>query len=271
MRQLLYLWLPLIALLCIAADNVEDALQAGYRAFLNQQYEAAIAKYEQAMTQSPDPGRIACDLGCILAQAGRYTEAAQAFTRSMEDAQGLRRIRAAYGQATALTHIAVRMQGKRAVAVLQRALQSYELVLRECSSLTSEEAGTWPSVKADTEHNRSIATALLTQKQKEPDPPNTEDDPLKNDPLLSQIIDPGGNGGAGRNAVPLTGRNSASSGTESGTSDSAAGRGNLPPLPDDGQAPPISLDEANRRLDQLLQRLRKPAQPTPVKPGTRDW
>lgn len=256
--------------LCTAGDGAEDALQSGYRAYLNKDYDAAIGFYEQAMVRSSDPGRIAGDLGSILAEAGRYQDAVTAFARCLEDAQGLRRAKAAYGQATALTHVSKQLKGRRAIAVLQRALSGYEIALRELSSLSGEETGLQGDLKSSAEHNRDQARALLLEKQKEPEPPNDSQDE-NTDPLLdSRLTDPNAGGGIGRGATPLTSRNNAT-GTETGNSEANAGRGNLPPLPDDDQAPPLSAEEAHRRLDQLLQRLHQPMNPQPAKPGTKDW
>ncbi len=260
-----------ITLLCVAAERKDGALQAGYTAYQRQEYDTAIRSYEQALLASTDPGPIAYDLGAICAAAERYSEAATWYTRSLEDARGVRRAKSAYGLATSLTHFANRQQGRRAVALLQQALQNYELAMREWSSLNSEETSSMPTLKADAEFNRSIAQNLLVQKQKEPEPPeppNNDMPPEATDPALT---DPGTGNGNGSRASPLNGRNNTTNGTESGTNDSTAGRGNLPPLPDDDKAPPLSPEEARRRLDQLMQRLRKPLPQHAAKPGTKDW
>lgn len=269
-RTLAYWCVSLTTVLCVAATTVEDSLQAGYRAYLAQEYDTAIRHYEQAMLSSDDPGRIACELGAILAKADRYQDAAQYFGRSLEDAHGDRRVKAAYGQGTALTKVAEQLQGRRAVAVLQRALSCYEIAIREIETMPTE-VGSGSSLKQDAEHNRAVAQALLARKQQEPDPPDNldESDPL---PLLNpSMSDPGSNPARGNNAVPLNNRQPQGGGTESGKNESSAGKGNLPPLPDDDQTSPISPEEAHRRLNDLLKRLRSPQSPSPNKPGTRDW
>lgn len=266
-----YLWLPLLALLCVAADSFDDAIQAGYRAYLNSDYDTAIKHYQHALSLSDDPGRVSLNLGCIFAKAGRYADAAQAFTRSLEDAVGPRRVHAAVGQATMLTYLAEKQQGKRAVALLLRALPSYEIALRELVVLPPDQATGFPMTKADIEHNRSIAQTLLQRKQQEPDPPDSADDPSVQNPLDKLLADPNKGTGNSRKAVPLKGQSNSGAGTDGTSSDTTAGRGNLPALPDDENAPPLSADEAHRQLDQLLRRLRQPRSSAPIKPGTRDW
>jgi len=270
-RLLVITGLLSITLLCVAAERKDDALQAGYAAYQKQEYDTAIRSYEQALLASTDPGPIAYDLGAICAAAERYSEAATWYTRSLEDASGVRRAKSAYGLATAQTHFASKQQGRRAVTLLQQALQNYELAIREWGSLRSEETSSIPTLKADAEFNRGIAQNLLAQKQKEPEPPeppNSDIPPEATDPTLT---DPGTGNGNGSRGSPLSGRNNSTNGTETGTTDSSAGRGNLPPLPDDDKAPPLSPEEARRRIDQLMQRLRKPLPQHAAKPGTKDW
>ncbi|HQR06809.1 MAG TPA: hypothetical protein PLN21_08310 [Gemmatales bacterium] len=260
-----------LALLCAGAEINHDALRSGYAAYLRAEYDTAIRYYEQAVKSSSDPGPLAGDLGSLFARAERYQEAALWFSRSLEDASGVRRARSAYGLATSLTHQGNKMQGRRAVALLQQALQSYEVALREVATLSPNEIASISTLKADAETNRSIAQALLTQKQKEPEPPQPPEDEAPPSSADVSMNEAGGGTSNGSRAMPLNGRNSSGNGNETGTSDSTAGRGNLPPLPDNDQAPPLSAEEAQRRLDQLMQRLRKPLAPHAGKPGTKDW
>lgn len=270
-RSLPIVGLLCLALLCVAAEEMNDALRSGYTAYLRQEYDTAIRFYEQALKSSTDPGPLACDLGSLFAKAERYQEAGLWFSRSLEDAGGLRRARSAYGLATSLTHQANKLQGRRAVALLQQALQSYELALREVTMLTPEEMASIPALKPDAEYNRSIAQALLALKQKEPEPPEPPENETPPSSTDASMNEAGGSTSNGSRATPLKDRNKSTTGNETGTSDSTAGRGNLPPLPDDDHAPPLSAEEAQRRLDQLMQRLRKPLTPQTGKPGTKDW
>ena len=178
-------------------------------------------------------------------------------------ATGLRRVKAAYGHATALTHAAHGYTGKRAVAILRQAIQSFELTKREALAL--------PEAKVyfeDAEHNLAIAQALMAQKQNEPEPPEdmAEEQPT---PSIPQPLNNTEGNGNNRRGSPLTGKNNPGEGQGGG--ESQAGRGNLPPLPDEETVPPISAAEAQRRLQNLLQRLRRPLTNAPARPGSKDW
>lgn len=255
--------LLLMLFVLVAADQQEASLQAGYRAWLQSDLPKALQQYEQALRHSRDPGYLACELGCLHAQAGNYRDAAEWFRRSLEDATGLRRVKAAYGHATALTHAAHGYTGKRAVAMLKQAMQSFELAKRE--ALAHPEARAYFD---DAEHNLAIARTLMAQKQNEPEPPEdmVEEQPT---PSLPQPLNNNEGNGNSRRGAPLTGNNTPGEGQGGG--DSNAGRGNLPPLPDDEKVPPISATEAQRRLQELLQRLRRPLINPPSRPGSKDW
>jgi tetratricopeptide (TPR) repeat protein len=232
----------------------------GYQAYVQGDYDTALREYEAALARSNDPGRYAVELGAIAAQAGRYSEASQWFNRTLEDAEGDRLLVANYGQATALTHVGAMLQGKRAVGTLERAIAGY----RQALPLIDERDRI---KKEDIEHNLNIAIALLKQKQAEPEPPPEQQEPT-NGPPPSLTNDGNGPGN------PRTGNTQGPRGNanNTGTNDQEnPGRGNLPALPDDEKVPPISPEEAQRRLQDLLRRLRQPLVTTPMKPGTRDW
>lgn len=260
-----------MSLLLVAAEEQPAALQTGYAAYLRGEYDVALRNYERALLQSNEPGRIASELGAIAAEAGRYPEASLWFSRAMEDATGARRAKAAYGQATALIHVAATQPGRRGVAILKQAISLLAIATRETASLSVTEQAAIPSLLEDIQHNQSVAEALLQQKQKEPEPPGKEDD--KQDNPVEQNPASSGSGNNSKNAkqVPMNGKSDDPQGNETGTSDSTAGRGNLPPLPDDEKMPLLSRDEAERRLEQLRQRLKQPLTKQPLKPGSKDW
>jgi hypothetical protein len=260
-RQLFPLFL-IITLL--AAEPHEAPLQAGYRAWLAGETAQAVMQYEQALRVSNDPGAIALELGSLQASSGNYLQAAGWFARCLEDARGLRRLRAAYGHATALTHVGSNLAAKRAVAMLRQAIQSYELVKREAAGVSEAQA-----LLADAEHNLAIAQGLLAQKLQEPEPPEDMNDtePAPSIPQPLNNSDAAAN--TRRGATPLAGKNDP--GESNGGAESQAGRGNLPPLPDEDKLPPISAEEAQRRLQELLDRLRRPLGNTTPRPGSKDW
>ncbi len=265
----LYIFLGLVLLVIPAGEEHMPSLVKGYQAYVNADYDTALHEYELALQQSNDPGRYALDLGAIAAQAGRYSEAVQWFSRSLEDATVERQLIALYGQATSLTHLAGTQQGKRAVMLLERAIAGYQQTLLRLADVLKQNASRSHRIveKQDIEHNLNIAIALLKQKQQEPEPPEQPEQPDNTTPPSLTSDGTGtGNARVGSMQGPR-GSESASSSTEQ----SIPGRGNLPALPDDEEAPPISAEEAERRLQQLLKRLRQPLSTAPLKPGNRDW
>jgi tetratricopeptide (TPR) repeat protein len=263
-----YLLLALLLLTLVAAEEHRVALVKGYQAYQQGDYDVALREYETALQQSSDPGYFALELGSIAAQAGRYSEAAAWFSRCLEDARNERQQIATYGQATALTHLAVMQQGKRGVTTLERAIAGYRQAIEQHDKLQS---GDKPSAKlvakSDIEHNMNLAVALLQQKKQEPEPPEPDQQPENSPP--SNLGNDGNGPGASRTGSMQGPRGNEGSANE--TNNNAPGRGNLPALPDDEKVPPISPEEADRRLQQLLARLRQPLTTTPMKPGTRDW
>jgi tetratricopeptide (TPR) repeat protein len=242
---------------------------AGYQAYAAGDYDAALRYYEAALSQTTDPGMVAYHQGVVLAAAGRHGEAAAAWGRTLEDAQGARRIKAAYGQATALTHSAAGMAGRRAVRVLQQALQLFDIVGREAAGV--EGLG---SVPEDAKYNRAVAEALLAKKLKEPEPPDPPEEEVTQDQSDS-MIDREAQGQGDRPNQPGGGRAGAAGNRrgapQGGGNDNQPGAGNLPPQLDEDRTPPIPPEEAQRLLDEVLRRLRRPLANTPSRPGAKDW
>lgn len=264
-----YLILGVMLLVIPAGEEHLPNLVKGYQAFANADFETALREYELALQQSNDPGRIAVDLGAIAAQAGRYSEAVQWFSRSLEDAVDERQVIALYGQATSMTYLANRLQGRRAVKLLEQAIAGYQKTLTRRDSLLKQAAPRLRQLveKQDIEHNMNLAIALLKQKQQEPEPPEQSEQP---DNAMSPNTTSEGSGTGGTRTGSMQGPRG-SENVSTSTEQSMPGRGNLPALPDTEEAPPISTEEAERRLQQLLKRLRQPPSATPLKPGNRDW
>ncbi len=272
-----YSWLGVscFALLVGAGQPiVSDARREAYQAFRQGNFELALKRYDLALSTTPDPGAVAFDQGATLAALGRHAESALAFGRCMEDAAGLRRIRAAYGQGTAMIAVAARLQGKRAVKVLQQAILLLEIALREgdAAETNVEQAST---LRSDAGHNRTIAQQLLAKKLREPEPPVPQEEETTQDPmeLLSNLRENlGGNRAPQplRPQRPLSGQNGSGTG-QANSSNTQPGRGSLPPVLDDQQTPPFSPEEAREHLEKVMQRLRKPLQSGSIIPGARDW
>lgn len=267
----LSLGLGLFAVLMVAGQDMHAPLQQGYAAYLRGDYETALRQYERAMAQSDDPGRWAMELGAIAAQAGRYPEASLWFSRALEDAGQLRRARAAYGQGTSLVHVASSLTGRKAVTLLRQALSLLTLAEREVQALLTEERESSRGLLGDMLQNRSVAEAMLQQKLKEPEPPEAKEQNQATPPDQQDAPSAPGKSISTPRSTPQTRSPQDQPQQEGQSSDSTAGRGNLPPLPDDETTPPLSRSEALRRLQELLQRLKQPLHQQPLRPGSKDW
>jgi tetratricopeptide (TPR) repeat protein len=256
-------------LLLAGAGKLGDALREGNSAYLSGDYESAVRYYEAALLVTDDPGLISFNQGSALAAAGRPAQAALAFRRCLEDAAGLRRVKAAYGHGTMLTAAAANIQGQRAVAALRQAIASLEVASREAEALAGE-AEPW---RADALHNRTIAEALLAKKLKEPEPPGRQDDRI--DPL--EALQGAEQEGPGRPANPQPSQPRVRQETGDGTGEAIStsqtqpGKGRLPTRLDDQETPPLTREEALARLQRAMNRLQKPLGPTVSRPGVKDW
>jgi len=267
-KRLSYLWLAIgcLVFLCIGAQRPEDDLAEGDRAYRDGDSDAALRHYERALTRSPDPGLVSYHQGVVLAESGQHVEAAAAWMRTLEDAQGMRRLKAAYGEGTALTHVAAGLPGRQAVRALRQALQWFDVVAQEGNTLTD-----LGSVPEDAKHNRAVAEALLARKLIEPEPPEQDQarDSTENPPNMEEL------GSGDRQRQPGGGRRGGDGRQEGqpreGNGDSQPGQGNVLPQPDEERLPQISPEEAQRRLDAVLKRLRGPMASTPQRPGVKDW
>jgi tetratricopeptide (TPR) repeat protein len=270
--QVGWLAIGLLGLMQLGARLPEDEFVAGYRAYQQEDYDTALRHFHAALIHSPDPGLVAYHQGVVLAAAGRHAEAAAAWARTLEDAQGLRRWRAAYGQATALTRVASTLHGRRAVRLLQQSLQLFDQVRQEAAEAkeTLEEAQT---LVANAQHNRAVAEALLAQKLKEPEPLEPPDQDITSDSIDNprNQTDPGAGNRTLQPGVPRRGTGNPGGAGDNGKNTNHPGKGDLPLRTGDDQMPPMSPDEANRRLDEVLRRLQRPLHGTTPRPGAKDW
>jgi tetratricopeptide (TPR) repeat protein len=272
-QRLLLTAVGLVLAGAFGAAPLLDDMESAYRAYQAGEYTTALQHYDAALTVTTDPGLVAFNQGATLAAADRHAEAALAYAQALEDATGVRRIKAAYGQGTALTNIGADLTGRRAVTLLQQALQSFAVAIREAESADSANVSEVTKWKRDAEHNRMIAQALLAKKQQEPEPPSHAGNEGESDFMeLLKNLRNSGNGQPKRpgQTLPAPGeQNNGGIGTDN--SKVQAGKGNLPPLLDESRSEPISPEEAIHRLEQALQRINKPLVAGSTKPGAKDW
>ncbi len=251
---------PIVALLLAAlgsallgAAGPEDWLRQGNAAFLRGDYLAALACYERAEPDALDPGLVAFNQAAALSRLGRFAEAEDFYRRSLEDATGPRRVQALYGLGNALAEQGRRLPVSSAAAEkLTEAVASFG----RCLELSPYEA--------DARHNLALAQRWLVNVKTE-----LAARPPPSDGSGANPPEPGSAGIARK-----TGGAANDDGTEPGGPDSdmtndpnakpgngkkpgryRPGRGNLPALLDDKNAPPLTPELAQQYLEEALDRI----------------
>jgi tetratricopeptide (TPR) repeat protein len=262
------------------APDPEALLLEGHAAFARGDYAGAAALYEQAEVRSTDPGRVAFYLAGAKYHLALRSEGPSA---ELQEAEQLyrccltpddpRRLRALYGLGNCLLHRA----GERDAASLRAAVACYDRCL----------AGDDESLRADARYNREKARLLLLQMQNptngpQPDRPpedsmNPRPDRPDRPPMPLQTGDTGAEGSADPRA--LVGPVKPEQGTTPAqTRDTPPpGKGDLQPIPDEVDVPPLSAHDAAEHLDMAARRVvqerhgyRRRGAGEPA-PGVRDW
>jgi Ca-activated chloride channel family protein len=275
----------LVAVLLVAAAPTRDPdalLRQGNTAFARGDFAAAAELYEQAQLTSTDPALVAFNLAAARYHLAAQTEGPSADLQEAEqmyrcclDPADPRRPRALY----ALGNCLLRKGAGHDRAALEAAIACYDQVLHT-SDLDEELA-------ADARHNR--ARALLLALQTPPAPPESQqerphgDDPNHPPPSDMQppMTDTTPDAGPDGSAAPRPG--SAQVKPEPGQTARPTdeppqpGQGQLQPIPDTVDAPPLSGEEAARHLEQAAQRIaveqrqHQRSLARPLLAGVRDW
>lgn len=263
-----------------AGPDPEKLLQEGHAAFARGDYAGAATLYEQAEIHSTDPGQVAFYLAgakyhLAVKMEGRSPELQEAeqLYRCCLDSADPRRPRALYGLGNCLLHKA----GERDAASLRAAIVCYDQCLQS--------AGEDEALAADARYNREKARLLLLQFQSptngpQGDKPPTDDTnprPSRPDrrPMQVQIGGPGEDG----NPDARAGTFKPEPGTAATQTDAAPqpGKGNLEPIPDQVDAPPLSAHDAAEHLEQAAKKVMHERQTyhrraeRVVAPNVRDW
>jgi tetratricopeptide (TPR) repeat protein len=260
----------------------ETLVEQGNKALADGEFTQAIELYEQAEPRAADPGLITMNLA--LAKYGRglkdnsandLGEAAKLFGCLLDNADP-RRPAALLGLGNCL----LQQAGTRDARSVENATEQYEECLR---------AATDDTLRADAQHNLERARLLLHQirkaeeEQPKPDDPNRGPDPNPKPPKPPQtqqnpMSDPNNHGPrqnprAPGDPVPV----------EKGdhpikTDDPPApGKGNLRPVPDQPDQPPLSAEEAKEHLKLANERIWRERHQhrlglaKPPAEGVRDW
>lgn len=247
-RFCVFCLLALALISAAPAERAEQRLRQGNTAFQQGDYEQALRHFEQAETETTDPGLAAFNEAAALYRLGRYAEAAEHYLRSREDAAGFRRARLLYDLGNCL----VQQAQERDAAILERAVRSYEECVRDPASSAE--------LRTHAEENLKIAKVLLVKakaaksqsdspnQQEKPSAPEQPDSrPASGDPR-SVGPDPAGEPSPAPETKP---------GGDEGvqTNESAPGTGNLPPIPDDERMLPMSHEETAAYLREATARI----------------
>jgi hypothetical protein len=279
------LGLGLAILLTAAAPvaNVEELLRRGGAAFARGDYDEAAALFQQGETRATDPGRVAFDLAATRyqqalqaqgsARATLFQEAADLF-RCCTEPGDPRRSLALYGLGNCLLGKA----DGRDPAAVRAAVHALEECLREAG------AG---SLAADARHNLELARLQAWQAQAVPNDPNGNPPPGSDNDVNPRSPDPRtptpglDDQGTGRpdprgTPVPVKpGPGQSPVGTDA---DRAPGQGNLPPVPDEAEAKPLAVQDAEAHLERATKRIldecqahRRQKMGRKPDPGVPDW
>ena len=256
-------------------------LRQGDAAYERGDYTSAKALYEQAGERTTDPGRVTFALAAAQVRLAEASDADRArLAREAEQSYRCcvgpgdpRRPPALYGLGNALL---LEADGRDADA-LAAAVTAYQQCLAEADAALADDA----------RHNLERARLLLRQiapaggraKEESPNgdgPPKPKPPPDKTpaarpNPTQNPSLNKGKPNPTGDPAKEDDGQK------PSETTETAPGEGNLPPVPDGADLPPLSAEDAARHLDMAAQRILQDLKDhrrakTPVPPaGVRDW
>ncbi len=233
----------------------EKLLSEGHAAFARGDYGGAAALYEQAEIHSTDPARVAYYLAgakyhLAVKPEGPSLELheAEQWYRCCLDPADPHRPFALYGLGNCLLHKA----GTRDAASLRAAVACYDQCLQS--------AGDSETLAADARYNREKARLMLLQFQPPPNGPQSDSPPRDegnpqlphNDPRQPTPM-PVGNQGAEGNADSgsIDGAGKPDQGTTATKSNDppSPGKGNLEPIRDEVDVPPLSAHDAAEHLE----------------------
>lgn len=249
----------LVAVL-VAADGAIDTLRAGDAAYQRGDYAAAAREYQRAGPESADPGLAAFNAAAAEYRLEQYAVASANYRRALEDAVGPRRIWAWYGLGNALAQQGRRESGWAAVRTLRQALDAYRAAEEAWQAAAPEAQAQTARIPADVGHNRGVASLWLDKKlaEAQQEPPEPE---VSSSGPATFPADP----------APATAPRPHSTEATADDDDAAPpGRGNLPLLLDDRNAPPLDRNDALEHLQLLRERLRRANQGLAAPAGARE-
>jgi tetratricopeptide (TPR) repeat protein len=239
--------LPLLG----GAEQAPDWLQRGWQAHQRGDFRAALDCYAKALPLSTEPGQVSFQQAAAYAALEEDEQAAAAYQRCLEDAQGTRRMLALYGRGNALAQVGNRRQAKAAVTVLRQSLAAYEKAQATWEQLSPGDREQYRAYQENIEYNQALVRTLLAQKEKEAENQPDEEPPNQRKPGETDNQEPTpGDQNRTRPDSANKGEN-----TPQVTNQQRPGRGQLPQLLDDPRAAPLTAEQAQEYLRQTMERL----------------
>lgn len=249
----------LTALGLAAVPTSDELLRDADAAFARGDYAAAATLYERVEPRAPDPGQVTLRLAAskyrlALEDPSRSKvlfEEAEALFRSVLDPAEDRRAEALLGVGNSLLQQA---EGRAAAA--RAAAEQYVEVERAAPSTELSE-----TARHNLQRARLLAGQIPTAAVEKPDPPPGGDAPPRSSEKDAAASENRGDASEGkRQGSPRPVKPEA--GQHATPQDDAPppGQGNLPPVPDRDDAPPLSPREALAHLELAAQHIREESQ-----------
>ena len=243
----------------------EKCLREGHAAFARGDYAAAASFYERAEVHSTDPAEVAFYLAgakyrLALKMPGPSPELREAerLYRCCLAPSNPHRLRALLGLGDCLLH----KSGGRDAASLRTALTCFE----QCLQSSGEDA----ELIADARYNREKARLLLLQFQPpangspNDNPPRDEDaQPPRYDPrqpMPMPASDQGPDGKGDRQALAAGAEPDKDAAANKTNEPPSPGKGDLQPIPDEVDVPPLSAHDAAEHLELAARKVREERQ-----------
>ncbi|MFO0863215.1 MAG: VWA domain-containing protein [Gemmataceae bacterium] len=222
-------------------DSTVSMMRRAHALYQVGDYAAALALYERAESVSLDPGNAAYHQAACTYKLGRFADAAERCLRVLDDAEASkdRKARAWFLRGNAL------VAASRTRRSLEQAMEAY----RECLVLADG------NLHHDARRNLDLAAALWTQAA----PEASSEQPMPNvpDPSSKKKVEAKDVSENQVDAKPSGAEGKKSEGHEPTSDDPNMKRvpGSLQVLPEQDQLVPLSVEDADKHLDRLLQRI----------------
>jgi tetratricopeptide (TPR) repeat protein len=251
----------LLGLTLAEKADPEKLLTEGHAAFARGDYAAAADLYERAEVHSTEPARVAFYLAGAKYHLAVKTpglspelQEAERLYRCCLDPADPRRLRALLGLGDSLVH---RSSGRDA-ASLRTALACFEQCLQS--------AGDDRELSADARYNREKVRLLLLQFQPPANGPQNENPPRDENPLpprpdprqpMPVPGEPGSEGDGDPRALAGSLKPDEGSAASRSNEPPPPGKGNLEPIPDEVDVPPLSARAATEHLELAARKVRE--------------